>query len=191
MEYTKKNLPPSFYNAWQNMKRRCNGSYVDAYKWYGARGITYDEKWETIQGFSEDMFPTWKQGLTLDRIDVNGNYTKDNCRWITHKEQCYNRTSNIRIEIEGVVKTLTEWSLESGVAIETIWSRYNRGVKGKDLIKVNKRKVLEKQSGVKFINWSKRDCKWVVQKYINGKRKRFGSFDSLEDAKKLVDELGL
>ena len=69
-----------FYNTWQNMKKRCNNSNIEAYKWYGERGITYDSKWETFNGFYEDMFDTWEEGLTIERKDVNGNYNKINCK---------------------------------------------------------------------------------------------------------------
>lgn len=78
------------YNTWDGMKQRCLNKNNSAYKYYGARGITICKKWLGFKGFLEDMGvrPTRK---TLDRINNDGNYTKTNCRWITMKEQAYNK----------------------------------------------------------------------------------------------------
>ena len=58
---------------------------------YGGRGITIDPKWNTFVGFYNDMGDTYEEGLTIDRIDVNGNYCKENCRWADDHVQGYNR----------------------------------------------------------------------------------------------------
>jgi len=162
-----------FYNTWQNMKKRCNNSNIEAYKWYGERGITYDSKWETFNGFYEDMFDTWEEGLTIERKDVNGNYNKINCKWIPMKEQAYNRRSNILININGEEKLLSEWSNISGIPFETIRCRLNNGVTGNDLLINNPRIINNKQSGIKGIRWSKQINKWVIDKTVNGHKKRF------------------
>ena len=72
------------------MKRRCNNPNQNDYQYYGGRGITYDPAWETFEGFLADMGPR-PDGMTLDRIDVDGNYCKDNCRWANSKTQRDNR----------------------------------------------------------------------------------------------------
>lgn len=79
------------YNSWRGMKERCDNPKNKRYSSYGGRGITYDEKWKTFKGFYEDMGSSHKEGLELDRIDVDGNYDKDNCRWVDQTEQCYNQ----------------------------------------------------------------------------------------------------
>jgi len=72
-----------FYFVWNAMKQRCNNPNTEKYPRYGGRGITYCAKWENYIGFKEDMAESWLPGLSLDRLDVNGDYTKENCRWIT------------------------------------------------------------------------------------------------------------
>ena len=78
------------YQTWKMMKDRCYNENAKAYKDYGARGIQVCERWMDINNFIEDMYPTWEEGLTLDRIDVNGNYEPDNCRWTTSNIQMQN-----------------------------------------------------------------------------------------------------
>jgi len=78
------------YKIWQSMRNRCNCINDAVYKYYGARGIKVCERWEDFLNFLNDMgIP--EKGLTIDRIDNDGNYEKDNCRWVTHKENCNNR----------------------------------------------------------------------------------------------------
>lgn len=79
------------YAAWTNMKTRCNNPNSSQWLWYGKRGIKVCERWNTFENFYADMFPTWERGLELDRRDNNKGYEPDNCRWITHEENCQNR----------------------------------------------------------------------------------------------------
>jgi hypothetical protein len=78
------------YRSWNNMKNRCNNSNLKEYKNYGGRGITYDKRWEDFREFYKDMGER-PEGTSLDRIDVNGNYCKENCRWSTKEEQQRNQ----------------------------------------------------------------------------------------------------
>ena len=75
------------YKTWNAMKHRCYNHKYKSYKDYGGRGIAICDRWMDIEKFIEDMFPTWEEGLSLDRIDVNGNYCVDNCRWVTNEIQ--------------------------------------------------------------------------------------------------------
>jgi hypothetical protein len=72
--------------CWKAMKRRCYNPNHRAYKWYGGRGIRVCEEWLKFENFYRDMKDGYKKGLTLDRIDHNGNYTKENCRWLTKSD---------------------------------------------------------------------------------------------------------
>ena len=75
------------YQTWADMKGRCDNKKNDRYHCYGGRGISYSSKWNTFVGFWEDMKEGYSNDLTLDRTDNDGNYTKENCRWIPMSEQ--------------------------------------------------------------------------------------------------------
>lgn len=72
------------------MINRCNNPKNKDYKYYGGRGITVCNRWLNIENFIEDMYQSHQEGLSLDRINVNGNYEKDNCRWATKEIQARN-----------------------------------------------------------------------------------------------------
>lgn len=80
-----------FYMAWVNMKTRCDNIRSTQYPWYGARGIHYDERWSKFKNFYEDMWPSWSEGRTLERLRNDENYSKNNCCWATMYEQAQNR----------------------------------------------------------------------------------------------------
>lgn len=74
------------------MKQRCTNPKTTNFEIYGGRGITYAAEWEDFQKFYEDMKEGFQDDLELDRIDVHGNYCKENCRWVTHNENNFNKT---------------------------------------------------------------------------------------------------
>ncbi len=80
-----------FYMAWVNMKTRCDNPAATQWEWYGKRGIRYCDAWKQFVVFYNDMFPKWWPGASLDRIDTNGNYEPNNCRWIPISFQVNNR----------------------------------------------------------------------------------------------------
>lgn len=79
------------HRIWSSMKRRCDNATYDEYKYYGGRGITYDEKWITFNGFLEDMRDGYSDDLTLERSNPSLGYTKGNCKWATRADQVRNR----------------------------------------------------------------------------------------------------
>lgn len=80
-------IKPSWYNAWQNMKRRCLNPNNANYERYGARGITICDEWMTAQGFKAWVEVSgWREGLSIDRIDNDGDYCPSNCRWVSRAE---------------------------------------------------------------------------------------------------------
>ena len=108
--------------AWINMHARCYEPNNEKYLRYGARGIVVCRRWHDFNAFYEDMGDA-PQGMTLDRIDNNNNYSKSNCRWATPRQQARNRSSNRLIEYEGVTKSLIEWSEYTGIKYITLQKR--------------------------------------------------------------------
>ena len=80
------------YQTWINMKARCDKESSDYYENYGGRGIGYDTKWKFFEGFWLDMSEGYSDDMTLERVDVNGNYCKDNCVWVPANQQAKNKT---------------------------------------------------------------------------------------------------
>lgn len=114
------------YNVWNTMRSRCNNPKHIQYKDYGGRGIQYCAPWDTFQNFLDDMgIPD--EGMQLDRIDNNGNYCKDNCRWVTPKENLQHTRRTRYIEHNGVTKSLQELSSEFNLPSKELHKRLARG----------------------------------------------------------------
>lgn len=115
----------SIYNG---MKTRCNNKGHKAYKNYGGRNIKICDKWEkSFKSFYVDMAHEYKDGLTLDRIDNNKGYSKENCRWTTWEEQCLNKRGATIIKYNGVRDNITGWAKRIGVTYATLQHRLKRG----------------------------------------------------------------
>lgn len=114
------------YNIWLGMRQRCTNSNKPCYSLYGGRGIYVDHCWDNYLAFKEWAIESgYSDGLTLDRIDVNGGYSPSNCRWATQKEQMRNTRKNHLIDFNGEVKTLAEWAEEAGLPYHTLKRRIN------------------------------------------------------------------
>jgi len=102
------------YNVWINMKARCLNSENPSFKNYGGRGIKICDRWMKFENFLSDMGEPLGQ-LEIDRIDNDGGYSKDNCKWSTIKQQSENRRSNRRFIFNGELKTISQLSEQSGI----------------------------------------------------------------------------
>lgn len=110
-----------------SMHHRCSPSYHSANSYYNL-GVTVCDEWKDFNNFlSWALSNGFEHGLTLDRIDVNGNYSPDNCRWATNKVQQNNKRNNFRITIDGETKTLSQWSEIYGIGKATVRQRIKRG----------------------------------------------------------------
>jgi hypothetical protein len=119
--------PTPEYRTWRAMRARCKNPNLKEYPRYGGRGITVCESWHTFENFLADMGRRPTLGYTIDRIDVNQGYFKENCRWATAVEQSRNRSNNVLIEIDGVTKTMVEWAIIHKIKKSTINKRIKRG----------------------------------------------------------------
>lgn len=123
------------YEVFKTMHRRCEAKTSNRYSYYGERGISVCPEWADFATFREWAYCNgFEEGLTLDRIDNNGNYEPSNCRWVTMKEQSNNRRNSILIEVDGQALTISQWSDLTGIPYETIYCRYRRGLTGRDVI---------------------------------------------------------
>ena len=115
------------YQVWKDIKKRCFYERDKEYKNYGGRGIMLCDKWLSFEGFWVDMKEEYSDELTIDRIDVNGNYEKSNCRWATHKEQARNRNSNHVVEYNGEKRCIAEWAEIFNMPYSKLYARLSTG----------------------------------------------------------------
>lgn len=111
------------YRKWHHMMQRCYDAKSARYYRYGERGITVCDRWHDVRNFVSDMEPTYEPGLELDRINNDGNYHFGNCRWISHRRQASNKSSNINITFNGKTQCLQHWATELGFKYQTLWER--------------------------------------------------------------------
>lgn len=135
------------HNKWLNMKSRCYNPNNKRYNRYGGRGIKVCEEWEKdfMSFYNWAMKNGFKESLTIDRIDNDGDYCPENCRFSTPKEQANNRSKNKLYEIKGKTKTLSDWCSEYGIEYNTVAFRLKKGVDIENALSKNyKRKSPER-----------------------------------------------
>lgn len=117
------------YSIWHNMKSRCYYNKSDKYKYYGGRGITVCDEWrDSFKAFyAWAMANGYRDDLTIDRIDVDGNYEPSNCRWIDMLAQNNNTSKNHYITHNGETKTAAEWARQYGINRSLFTTRIRRG----------------------------------------------------------------
>ena len=118
----------SEYGIWSGMKKRCYDTNHKSYPHYGGRGIKVCDKWKNdFAAFYSDMGPRPSLGHSIDRIDGNGHYAPDNCRWATSTEQNLNYSQNRHVEYQGKNITVTELAEETGIERHVLYQRLDRG----------------------------------------------------------------
>lgn len=123
------------YSRWNAMINRCDNPNSPAFKNYGGRGIKVCEKWHDVKEFIEWAENNgYKEGLTIERKDVNGNYEPSNCCWIPPEEQHYNKTTSVFVEYEGETLTVMQWAKRYNIPRGEVWSYRTKGIDFKSLI---------------------------------------------------------
>lgn len=112
----------NIFMSWGRILDRCYNPKNPSYKNYGARGITVCRRWQKFENFFEDMGHRPK-GMQIDRINNDKGYYKENCRWVTPKEQANNRRNNKVIVYKGEAKSVREWAKETGISRSIICRR--------------------------------------------------------------------
>lgn len=140
------------YKIWSGMHDRCCRKTDSQYKYYGGRGIKICDEWvnDFLSFYEWSMSNGYSDNLSIDRIDVNGDYSPDNCRWADQLQQANNKRNNIVIEIDGVKKTLPEWARQLGTSKELAYTRIANGWNQKDAVtKKPKKTRMYEYDGVK------------------------------------------
>lgn len=138
-KYTKEGqstINQRLYSIYDKMKQRCYNKNNNAFKYYGSRGIKIYQPW--LDDFM--IFYNWavnngySDNLTIDRIDVNGNYEPNNCRWVTYEEQNNNTRRNVHITYNGKTQSVSQWSRDLNIPINRIYYRYHKGWSDKECL---------------------------------------------------------
>lgn len=124
------------YRSWESMKQRCLNPKFSSYRWYGGSGITICDRWLGENGFQN----FWKDlgdvpiGLTLERIEVRGNYEPNNCKWATRTQQARNRRNSKFVTFGDKTQVIAAWAEEIGVCAGTLSSRLYRGLSAAEIL---------------------------------------------------------
>lgn len=179
----------SEYRIWQGIKQRCENPTRDAYAYYGGRGIAMCERWQNFSVFYADMGPRPTMQHTIDRIDPNGPYSPDNCRWATRLDQQRN-TRRTRC-IDGM--PVSELEERSVVGRDTILKRMRRGLsleQAMTLYAHHPDTLTRKTSRFAGVSWDKERQKWLATAKIGGKLKNLGRYSTeIEAAQARQDAL--
>lgn len=148
------------YRVWRAMHNRCYDSNVKSFKDYGGRGITVCDRWHGRQGFHAFLADMGEkpEGATLDRIDNNGPYSPENCRWATRYEQASNKRNNRWITANGQTKTLSQWARDLNTSTGLILYRLKAGMSEEQAVT----KPVSKRPNAKL---SADDVQYIQQSY--------------------------
>lgn len=173
------------YSIWNLMKYRCYDEKSNSYHNYGDRGIQMCDEWIVgdFEGFKN--FYNWSlesgysDELTIDRIDVNGNYEPDNCRWADWKTQCRNRRDNVYVTLNGETKTIEDWAEELNIPASTLSNRNLR--RKEDIFDISNKIDTTKYTYISKIKNREKYRVKIKDKYI-------GVADTYEEAEIMRDK---
>ena len=133
------------YKVWASMKNRCNDDTHWASRNYSDRGISVCERWKEFENFYEDMGDRPGDNYQLDRINNDKGYSPDNCQWITQQDNLRKKEQVTKVSINNREYTLKEISKEFNLTYQSVYQRYLKGLRGKDLIKPQSKRGRKKK----------------------------------------------
>lgn len=125
------------YRSWRAMINRCTNPKIDSYKYYGAKGIKIDPSWLGELGFQNFLSHVGKRpslNHTLDRKYIKGDYKPGNVKWSTKREQCFNKSNNLKVEYKGKLQSLEELAYKLDLRYDNLYSYYKRKYNIEDAI---------------------------------------------------------
>lgn len=131
------------YRIWAGIIKRCTNPKNHAYKNYGGRNIIVCEEWRKFENFYADMHKTYKAGLSIDRIDNDKGYSKDNCQWATNAQQVRNRRMTIFITMNGETKCVKDWATQTNVDYKKSIVRIHKGESPYLIFNIEKNEVVK------------------------------------------------
>ena len=188
-----------FYKIWSGMKSRCDNKNNVNYKYYGAVGISYDERWSDFNNFYNDMHLSYinhcnefgENNTTLDRVDNTKNYVLSNCRWATYETQGNNKSNNILLSYNNKTLTIAQWARELNISTHVLRNRYKYGWSTDEILNTKVRDSEINMTGKRFHrllvlekDLSRKGAYWICEcdcgeiKSIKGKYLRNGDTKS-------------
>lgn len=117
----------AIHQTWLSMKRRCDNPHAQNYYLYGGRGIKYEPRWAIFENFLNDMGDKPNSEVSLERVDNEQGYSKENCRWATRIEQANNKRNSRYLDFMGKRLTVSQWAKEVDLQMKTIHQRLSKG----------------------------------------------------------------
>lgn len=129
-------LNERLYRIYDHMKQRCYNKNVKGYEYYGGQGIKVCESWlnDFMTFYDWSINNGYKDNLTIDRINVNGNYEPNNCRWVDAKTQNNNTRRNVYLTYNGKIKTISQWSKDLNIPLNRMYYRHSKGWSDKECL---------------------------------------------------------
>ena len=129
------------YSIWSNMKQRCGNPNNTAFARYGGRGIKVCQEWASdFKNFYDWAIANgYQENLQIDRIDNDGDYTPENCRWTTAAVNLNHTSRSVEIELDGQIHTVSEWARITGIKERTIHNRMRAGKSPREILEANKK----------------------------------------------------
>jgi len=123
----KKESRQRLYYIWYDMKRRCDNPDRSSYKYYGGRGISYCDEWKDFNVFHKDMYKTYSDNMTIDRIDNDKDYCKSNCQWMTMQDQNKKHTNCVKVTYNGDTLNISDMARKYNIKPNTFQRRLWKG----------------------------------------------------------------